>query len=84
MPNPYASRAKIVVVKTEVPITKEPLVASTVSEAGVPDGTISEVKSWVGDDTVRARTALDEENAKSDPRVTLVAYLEGLLEDESE
>lgn len=45
----------------------------------VPDGSISDVLDWVGDDPARARAALDAEQAKGDKaRSTLVAKLETL------
>lgn len=82
MPNPYAPR-KIVGPKST---KKADLAAApaTVEVAEVPAGTISEVKSWVGSDLERAQKALDAENEKEDPRVTLVAYLEALINGEDE
>ena len=44
----------------------------------VPDGTITEVKAWVGEDPDRAQAALDAEGTKDNPRVTLVEYLQSL------
>lgn len=81
MANPYAPRKRRVYINT-APAEAAPVAAPAASD--VPEGTISEVKSWVGTDDERAQLALDAENAKDEPRVTLVAYLEGLLEDESE
>ena len=43
------------------------------------DGTIPDVKAWVGDDLDRAEAALAAEMEKDPPRVTLVEYLENLL-----
>lgn len=41
-----------------------------------PDtGTIADVKAWVGDDPDRAEYAIDQEEAKSTPRSTLLEYL---------
>ncbi len=49
---------------------------------GLPeDGTIAEVEAWVGDDPVRASTALAAEQNRDNPRSTLVAHLERLLEE---
>jgi hypothetical protein len=45
----------------------------------VPTGTISDVLSWVDGDPVRAQAALDVEQAKSSPRVTLVEQLQSLV-----
>lgn len=36
------------------------------SADGVPDGNISDVRAWVGDDLARAQTALDAELMKGD------------------
>lgn len=47
-----------------------------VTDVEVPSGTISELKTWIGDDIERARAALEVEMAKEQPRVTLVEYLE--------
>lgn len=44
-----------------------------------PDGGSAEdVKSWVGDDPERARTALEAEEARDKPRSTLTAHLKKL------
>lgn len=52
----------------------------TEEESGdeVPDGTVDEVKEWVGDDPEKAQKALDAENESDTPRSTLVDHLEGL------
>lgn len=47
-------------------------------QTGVPDGTVEEVKDWVGDDPDRAQQALDAENARPTPRTSLVTHLEGI------
>lgn len=39
------------------------------------DGTIPDVKAWVGDDAVRAEYAMEQENLRDTPRVTLLDYL---------
>jgi hypothetical protein len=51
--------------------------AGTVYQSEVPDGTVEDVKSWVGDDPERARQALEAERAGQN-RSTLVTYLEGI------
>lgn len=48
-------------------------------ESTVPQGSVDEVLSWVGDDQDRARNALAVENSKSSPRTTLVRELERRL-----
>jgi hypothetical protein len=45
----------------------------------VPDGTIAEVLDWVGDDSDRAVAALEAEEARDQPRSTLVAALEKVV-----
>lgn len=42
----------------------------------VPDGSTADVLKWVGDDSVRARQALEAEQSKSTPRKGLVSALE--------
>ena len=42
----------------------------------VPDGSVSVVTEWVGDDPERAKQALRVERQKDNPRVTLVEALE--------
>jgi hypothetical protein len=57
----------------------EPLAAAADPDGDVPDGTVAAVLSWVGDDTDRARSALDAESAKGDrARKTLVDALTAL------
>lgn len=43
------------------------------------DGTAAEIVAWAGDDPVRLRQALDAEQAKDQPRSTLVARLSASL-----
>lgn len=45
----------------------------------VPDGNISEINEWVGDDKDRAQLALDAENKEDNPRKTLVKHLEDII-----
>jgi hypothetical protein len=47
------------------------------SDDDVPDGTIDEVKAWVGDDPDRAQRALESERAGQN-RTTLITYLESV------
>lgn len=89
--NPFAARPRVydseIPTETEVADTTEqaqaaadvaPVKTEKVSE--VPNGSIKEVKDWVGDDTERAQVALDAEN-EGNQRSTLITYLEGLLSD---
>lgn len=41
----------------------------------VPDGTVEEVLAWVGDDPARAAAALEAEQDRDTPRVTLIDHL---------
>lgn len=45
----------------------------------IPDGNISELKDWVGDDKDRAQLVLDDENSQDNPRKTLVKHLEEVI-----
>jgi hypothetical protein len=47
------------------------------SQDEAPDGTIEEVKAWVGDDHDRAQRALEAERA-GQSRTTLITYLEAI------
>ena len=44
------------------------------------DDSISELKTYVGDDKDRAQAVLDAENAKEKPRTTLVTALTEVIE----
>jgi hypothetical protein len=44
-------------------------------DTGVPDGTIDDVLSWVGDDPNRARVAIETEKTRPSPRKSLIAQL---------
>lgn len=78
MPNPYAPKKKTL--STEPP-QAEPALQSGVDSVGeVPDGTINEVKEWVGYDKERAQKALDLE-LDDKGRKTLIEHLEEVLED---
>lgn len=45
----------------------------------IPEGNISELKDWVGDDKDRAQLVLDDENSQDNPRKTLVKHLEEVI-----
>lgn len=45
----------------------------------VPDGTVAAVLDWVGDDSDRAVAAIEAEEARDQPRTTLVAALEKVV-----
>lgn len=51
-------------------------------EDDVPDGNVDEITEWVGSDVGRARRALAAEKERKNPRKTLVAQLDEVLEDE--
>jgi hypothetical protein len=56
-------------------------VSESDSEVDYPeDGTIPDVKDWVGDDLGRAAEAYDIENERPTPRVTLLSYLEEMFD----
>jgi hypothetical protein len=46
-----------------------------------PRTTVADILDWVGDDPIRAAGALAEEQAKDDPRVSLVSRLDALIEE---
>ena len=46
------------------------------------DGTVADVLDWVGDDPELAQAALDAEEDRSKPRVTLIDQLETIIEEE--
>ncbi|GII88268.1 hypothetical protein Ssi03_62580 [Sphaerisporangium siamense] len=45
----------------------------------VPDGTVEQVMTWVGEDAGRARAALEAEESRPSPRKSLITRLEELL-----
>ena len=61
---------------TNAPVEEVAEVAETADE--VPHGTIDRVLAWVGNDADRARRALEVEQAKAEPRASLVARLSAL------
>lgn len=85
MGNPYEplSKASDNLKKDENPENVENNEENTVSEEenvdGVPEGNISEINDWVGEDKDRAQLALDAENAQETPRKTLVKHLEEVI-----
>jgi hypothetical protein len=71
--NPYAAPRR-----ERKTVVLEARKSSTPTDTGVPTGTISEVMEWVGDDTERARVALEAETAGLN-RKSLVNKLNELL-----
>lgn len=62
------------------PVVPEPETSAEAASAVlVPSGTTAEVIAWVGEDPTRARAALEAEQARQRPRVTLVAALHRIL-----
>jgi hypothetical protein len=61
-----------------VELPEDKVVPAAESET-VPDGTAKEVLEWVGDDSDRAVAALDAEEARDQPRSTLVTALEKVV-----
>jgi hypothetical protein len=49
--------------------------AAVDGSSDVPDGTVKEVLDWVGDDSAKARAALEHEQSKDSPRTSLVSQL---------
>lgn len=58
---------------------EEPETTSEVNTEEIPEGNISELKDWVGDDKDRAQLVLDDENSQDNPRKTLVKHLEEVI-----
>ena len=59
--------------------TDEPEVEVDDAESEVPEGTVREVLDWVDGDAEKAQKALDVENAKENPRKSLVSQLEDIV-----
>ena len=59
--------------------TVEPVVEVDDAESEVPEGTVREVLDWVDGDAEKAQKALDVENAKENPRKSLVSQLEDIV-----
>ena len=72
MGNPYKSKVKVNTLKSQPNPQPEEPVRQT------PDGSISEILEWVGDDKSRAETALLEEMDGKN-RKTLISSLNELL-----
>lgn len=51
--------------------------------SSVPDGSVTEVREWVGYDPDRAKAALVSEHARPEPRKTLIDALERVVTKES-
>jgi hypothetical protein len=49
----------------------------------VPEGSISDIKSWVGNSKARAQLALEAEQAADEPRSTLVDALTKITSEET-
>lgn len=58
----------------------QPVEPTAADPDAVLSGTVQEVLDWVGDDPARAQAALDAEEAKEEPRVTLLEKLEPIAE----
>lgn len=61
-----------------IPDDEPPVEAPAADDAQVPDGTVHEILDWVGDDPARAQAALEAEQAKDTPRISLVEPLQAL------
>jgi hypothetical protein len=57
------------------PEAPAPAAAPAAESGGVPSGSIDKVLAWVGDDSGRARQALDAEQGKDEPRQSLITRL---------
>lgn len=68
--------------KSEPEPTTQPVVTGNPDD--VPDGTVPEIMTWVGEDSERAQKALDKEQEDEKPRKGLVAQLEGLTNTEED
>ena len=65
--------------EVEVDDDAEPEVEVDDAESEVPEGTVREVLDWVDGDAEKAQKALDVENAKENPRKSLVSQLEDIV-----
>lgn len=59
------------------------VVPQNIAEDEVPAGTVPEVLSWVGEDPLRAQSALDKELEAEKPRKGLVSSLVDLIDSEA-
>lgn len=64
--------------------TTKPIIAAGADPDAVPEGTVPEILSWVGEDAERAQKALDAEVESSKPRKGLVASLTEIIDAEAE
>lgn len=70
MSNPYAPKKKVVAKAVEKPADDE-------KSLEVPEGSISDIVDWVGDDKERAKLALEAEKAGK-KRQSLMKTLKGI------
>lgn len=63
----------------EVVETVETVEENKEENSNIPEGNITELKEWVGEDKDRAQLLLDEENSHESPRKTLVKHLEEVI-----
>lgn len=56
-------------------VSTEVAAPTAIPAAQVPDGNIDDVLAWVGDDSAKAKQALETEEAATKPRVSLVKQL---------
>lgn len=75
--------AEVVVIGLLTPYNEAETVNATGS-SDVPEGTSREILAWVDGDAGRAQAALDAENGRTAPRVTLISELEKLTAAERE
>lgn len=54
-------------------------VSKAAAKDAVPSGSVKEVLSWVGHDENRAAQALKAEEARTEPRVTVIEAVEKIL-----
>ena len=60
----------------------EPEAAAKPSVKDVPEGTITEVLEWVGQDEARAKKAIHVEERRDPPRITLLESLNRVIEEQ--
>lgn len=64
--------------------TSKPIISEGADPEAVPEGTVPEILTWVGEDPVRAQKALDSEVDSNKPRKGLVSSLYEIIEAEDE
>lgn len=81
--DPFApiSGPNVEVAKTDVPVEApvEAVEAPVTEEQTVPEGSIKDVLGWVGEDSTKAKAALDAETS-GEQRKTLVKELNAILD----